>query len=90
MQEREAEYCRFRDLTVLISSWNIDSSKPGDLAGSPENQSFLQQCLTSVESPDVVVFGWQEVIDLNNRKLTASTFQPSVRIVFWRNSFSLL
>jgi hypothetical protein len=73
MQEREAEYCRFRDLTVLISSWNIDSSKPGDLSGSPENQSFLQQCLTSVETPDVIVFGWQEVIDLNNRKLTAST-----------------
>lgn len=74
MQEREAEYCRFRNLKILISSWNIDSSKPSDLSGSSENQSFLQECITSVDSPDVLVFGWQEVIDLNNRKLTASTF----------------
>ena len=72
MQDREDEYCQFRELSILISSWNIDSSKPNELTGSPENQGFLQECLTSVESPDVIIFGWQEVIDLNNKKLTAS------------------
>jgi hypothetical protein len=73
MHDKESEYCSFRDLKILISSWNIDSSKPGDLTGSYENQSFFEQCLSSVESPDIIVFGWQEMIDLNNRKLTAST-----------------
>lgn len=72
MQDREPEYCDFRGFKILISSWNIDSSKPGHLSGIPDNQNFLGQCLTSVEAPDVIIFGWQEVIDLNDKKLTAS------------------
>lgn len=70
--EREEEYCSFSDVKVLVCSWNIDSNKPSDLVGTSENLSFLSDVLTSVDSPDLITFGFQEVIDLNNKKLTAS------------------
>lgn len=72
MIKRQPEYCSFRDINVLVCSWNIDSAKPSDLNGSVDNASFLDQCLKSVESPDVIVFGFQEVIPLTDKKLTAS------------------
>jgi len=71
--KKEREYCSFRDLRVLICSWNIGSCKPNELSGSPENANFLAECLHSVDSPDIIVFGLQEVIDLDNKKLTAKT-----------------
>lgn len=72
MTSREADYCTFRDLRVLVCSWNIDSAKPTDLGGSEDNATFLEQVLSSVDSPDIIVFGFQEVIPLTDKKLTAS------------------
>ena len=74
--KREANFSTFRDLKVLICSWNIDASKPESLASNAESVSFLLDCLRSVgegsEAPEIIVFGFQEVIDLESRKLTAS------------------
>lgn len=47
------------------------------LSSSAESVSFLADYLRSIgangsELPDIIVFGFQEVIDLENRKLTAS------------------
>lgn len=73
MSLRQTEYCDFRNINVLVCSWNIDSAKPGDLTGSIENTNFFDQLLDSVDSPDIIVFGFQEVIPLTDKKLTAST-----------------
>lgn len=72
MVERQPDYCEFREVRVLVVSWNIDSAKPTDLSGSVENSNFLDQVLGSVDSPDIIVFGFQEVIPLTDKKLTAS------------------
>lgn len=72
MVERQPDYCNFREVRVLVVSWNIDSAKPTDLYGSPANTSFLEQVLTSIESPDIIVFGFQETIPLTDKRLTAS------------------
>lgn len=69
---RQSEYCAFRPIKTLIISWNIDASTPSQLSGSVSNSEFLTQALSSVESPDIIVFGFQEVIDLENKSLTAS------------------
>ena len=47
------------------------------LSSSAESVSFLADYLRSIgadgsELPDIIVFGFQEVIDLESRKLTAS------------------
>ena len=70
--DRQDEYCTFRDVSTLVCTWNIDSAKPQDLIG--ENAQFLSECVNSVDSPDIIVFGFQEVIPLTDKKLTASEF----------------
>lgn len=70
--ERESEFCSYRELTVLSCSWNIDASKPEQLTGTTDNAGFLTSVLTSEDSPDVIVFGFQELIDLDDKKLQAS------------------
>jgi hypothetical protein len=73
LMKRETEFSSFRDLNVLIVSWNLDSAKPDALTGTAENVNFLHDVLTSVDSPDIIAFGLQELIDLESRKMAAKT-----------------
>jgi hypothetical protein len=72
MIHRQSQYSSFRQIKLLVCTWNIDSARPSDLAGSEANSRFLDDLLHSVDSPDVIVFGFQEVIPLTDKKLTAS------------------
>ncbi|KIY44678.1 DNase I-like protein, partial [Fistulina hepatica ATCC 64428] len=69
--KRETTFSSFRQIKALLVSWNIDSARPELLTGHEANVSFLHNVLTSVESPDIISFGFQEVIDLENRRMTA-------------------
>jgi len=72
--KREHSFSTFRNINVLIVSWNIDAAKPDALTTDTENVNFFQnlfQCADS--SPDIIAFGFQEVIDLENRKMAAKT-----------------
>jgi len=69
--KRETSFSKFRDLNVLIVSWNVDAAKPDSLNGDSANVDFLQDVLGSVDSPDIISFGFQEVIDLESRKMVA-------------------
>lgn len=71
--KRESEFSTFRPMNVLIVSWNLDSAKPETLTGTPENVNFLHDALTSTENPDIIAFGFQELIDLESRKMAAKT-----------------
>lgn len=71
--KREHAFSTFRDLKVLIVSWNVDAAKPESLIGDLDNVHFLHDVLTSVDSPDIISFGFQEVIDLESRKMAAKT-----------------
>lgn len=73
LAKREAEFSTYRPLNVLIVSWNVDASKPDALTGPVENTGFLDSVLHSVDSPDIIVFGFQELIDLESRKMAAKT-----------------
>jgi hypothetical protein len=71
--KQESSFSTFRDLNLLIVSWNIDAAKPDALTHDSININFLQDVLSSVDSPDIISFGFQEVIDLESRKMTAKT-----------------
>lgn len=72
---RESSFCTFRPIKMLVCTWNIDAAKPEALVGT-NNVTFIQRFLASPAlegaEPDIIVFGFQEVIDLENKKLTAS------------------
>ncbi|PVF99182.1 hypothetical protein CPB86DRAFT_783977 [Serendipita vermifera] len=76
MLTREQSYCTFRPLKLLVLTWNVDAAKPDALVGS-KNGTFLQNFLANpaLEGglPDIIVVGFQEVIDLEDKKLTAKT-----------------
>jgi len=69
--KREASFCTFRPLNILMCTWNIDNATPDMLIGN-ENTSFFKAHLQSMENPDIIIFGFQEVVDLENHKITAS------------------
>lgn len=69
---RQAEYCDFSPLRVLTCSWNIDACKPSQLQDEAYNANFLSTFLKSTDSPDIISFGLQEIIDLQSKALTAS------------------
>jgi hypothetical protein len=73
MEKREVEYCSFRDVNIVICTWNAGASKPSDLGrGNLPEHNFLESVLQSMDSPDIIVFGFQELVDLENKRLTAS------------------
>jgi hypothetical protein len=73
MQNREAEYCTFRDVNLVLSTWNAGASMPSDLSrGNLPEHNFIENILQSIDSPDIIVFGFQELVDLENKRLTAS------------------
>ena len=73
LMTREVEYSSYRELSTLIVSWNVDANKPDGLTGDPNNIDFLNGVLTSANSPDIISIGFQEVVDLENRKVTAKS-----------------
>ena len=70
----EPSFSTFHDMSVLVVSWNCDSARPDSLFGEPRNSNFLHDALHSVEEPpDIITFGFQEVVDLENRKMAAKS-----------------
>ena len=72
MQGYDVEYCQFREARVLVMTWNAGASTPGSLKRDDRDHNFFRELLQDSESPDVLVFGFQELIDLEDKKLTAS------------------
>lgn len=65
---RQPDFCTFRSIRTLCISWNIDASRPQDLAGTPQNFDFLRDVLLSVDSPDIISFGFQEMVSAPRRR----------------------
>lgn len=65
------EYCTLESMSVLVTSWNI-----GAVSSYGFNHSEFFQTLIPRGSrpPDIVVFGFQEVVDLTSKKQTAKDF----------------
>ncbi len=71
MQAELSSYCEFRNVSTLVLTWNAGASKPTHLANDPPSATFFPELLASHEPPDMVVFGFQELVDLEDKKTTA-------------------
>ncbi|KAJ5664955.1 uncharacterized protein N7477_007403 [Penicillium maclennaniae] len=73
MQDRDVEFCKFRELRTAVITWNAGASTPGSLRTS----DFIREAVQPENSPDIVVFGFQELVDLENKKITAKSLLKS-------------
>jgi WD40 repeat protein len=85
MQSHDVEFCDFREVKALLCTWNAGAVKPQDLLVREDDIVFLEKVLASVDSPDIIVFGFQELVDLENKKITASMFYYYLvdLLMFW-------
>ncbi|WEW56237.1 hypothetical protein PRK78_001676 [Emydomyces testavorans] len=69
MQSRDVEYCDFREVTAAILTWNAGAAVPGNLP----NSNFIGDVIHPENPPEILVFGFQELVDLENKKITAKS-----------------
>lgn len=68
MQSKDVEFCNFREIRATIVTWNAGASVPRDLS----NSKFIHEAIHPENPPEILVFGFQELVDLENKKITAS------------------
>ncbi|KAL2880934.1 hypothetical protein SGCOL_003584 [Colletotrichum sp. CLE4] len=71
MKAMDTQYCEFQDLKVLCMTWNAGASTPHSLRYAQEDAEFIKSLLTSNSSPDILIFGFQELVDLEDKTATA-------------------
>ncbi|KAL4978937.1 Endonuclease/exonuclease/phosphatase [Aspergillus desertorum] len=69
MQKRDVEFCTFREISAVIMTWNAGASTPGSVRTS----TFIQDAIHPENPPEIIVFGFQELVDLENKKITAKS-----------------
>ncbi|KAF2467784.1 DNase I-like protein [Lindgomyces ingoldianus] len=74
MQEHDADYCDFREISAVVMTWNAGASKPTSLQKDEQNRNFFRDLLQPQDPADVLVFGFQELVDLEDKKVTARSF----------------
>ncbi|KAL6879117.1 Endonuclease/exonuclease/phosphatase [Trichoderma novae-zelandiae] len=77
MKSRDTTYCDFDEIKALIFTWNAGASTPHSLRYSDGDAAFFQNLLQSSGSPDILVFGFQELVDLEDKKATAKRLLKS-------------
>ena len=59
----------------MVVTWNVGAATPSNVRHEQKDSDFFHEVLQTQEPPDLLVFGFQELVDLEDKKLTAS---PSV------------
>ncbi|KAL7945412.1 Endonuclease/exonuclease/phosphatase [Trichoderma barbatum] len=77
MKSKDTTYCDFDEIKTLIFTWNAGASTPHSLRYSDGDAAFFQKLLQSSGSPDILVFGFQELVDLEDKKATAKRLLKS-------------
>jgi WD40 repeat protein len=74
MKSQDKEYCTFDEIKALVFTWNAGASTPHGLRYSGSDATFFQELVQSSGSPDILIFGFQELVDLEDKAATAKRF----------------
>lgn len=77
LKSSESKYCQFDELQLMVMTWNAGASTPHNLRYSEGDSSFFQEFVQTSGSPDILVFGFQELVDLEDKTATAKRFLKS-------------
>lgn len=73
----DSEFSKFRTLRTQVITWNAGAAKPADIDGqsAQRNSENLKRALHPHDNVpvDIVVFGFQELVELDNKSVTAKT-----------------
>lgn len=72
MRAHDVEYSTFREISALVMTWNAGAATPAHLRQNGSDSRFFDNLLHSRGWPDILIFGFQELVDLEDKKLTAS------------------
>ncbi|KAI9878641.1 MAG: hypothetical protein M1823_006933, partial [Watsoniomyces obsoletus] len=68
MNEKDTQYCSFREVAAAVVTWNVGAISPYDM-----RTDFIADAFNTQDPPELLVFGFQEVVDLEDRKVTAKS-----------------
>ena len=68
MHEADVEYCTFDEVKATVITWNVGASSPLEVPGD-----FICDAIHVDDPPELLVFGFQEVVDLEDRAVTAKS-----------------
>jgi hypothetical protein len=74
MQSQEKEFCDLSNIKALVMTWNAGATTPWHLQQKDQDNNFFPNLLQASNSPDILVFGFQELVDLEDKKTTASAY----------------
>ncbi|KOS17190.1 putative inositol polyphosphate 5-phosphatase [Escovopsis weberi] len=77
MKSRDTAYCDFDEISALVFTWNAGASTPHSLRYSDGDATFFEDLVQSSGSPDILVFAFQELVDLEDKTATAKRFLKS-------------
>ncbi|KAL8757113.1 MAG: hypothetical protein Q9184_004307, partial [Pyrenodesmia sp. 2 TL-2023] len=73
MQDTDSSWCSFREIEAAVMTWNAGASTPASLRYEGQEPNMLRTVLHPGRAPDLLVFGFQELVDLEDKRLTAKT-----------------
>ena len=74
MEDHDIEYCIFNEVRTVVMTWNAGASTPSNLRHDDKGISVFRDIIQSRSPPDILMFGFQELVDLEDKKLTAKSF----------------
>ena len=74
MQAHDVDYCTFNEIKAVVMTWNAGASTPYDLRHDKRKLDIFRNIIQTKSPPDILVFGFQELVDLEDKKLTAKSF----------------
>lgn len=77
MQQHDADYCVFREVTASVITWNAGAAKPNHLSYDRADTAAFRDLIAGGDPPDIWVFSLQELVDLEDKKVTAKSFFKS-------------
>ena len=73
MHNRDQDYCTFREIKATVLTWNAGAATPVSLRYENKDNNFFRDVIQPDDPPDLLVFAFQELVDLEDKRLTAST-----------------
>ncbi|KJK80611.1 hypothetical protein H634G_04850 [Metarhizium anisopliae BRIP 53293] len=79
IKSKDIDYCEFEEIKAMVFTWNAGASTPHSLRYSKGDgdSTFFQDLLRSSGSPDILIFGFQELVDLEDKTATAKRLLKS-------------